>query len=142
MVIWPPCEYHIYLYIRNEVTTRNLKYANSSSNYYVIMMVKFFENSNRKSRFFSHPRYAKCRVEANNNRFAVVVCARHVVTRLSKRSALVYIYIHVYTQLCFSSKYFLEWERKNMLLYNYGAPQPSFWNYICTTTIVLLWEVH
>ena len=28
----------------------------------------------------------------NNNRFAVVVCARHVVKRPSKRSALVYIY--------------------------------------------------
>ena len=31
----------------------------------------------------------KGRVEANNNRFAVVVCPRHVVKRPSKRSALV-----------------------------------------------------
>ena len=31
--------------------------------------------------------------KANNNREAVVVCARHVVKRPSKRSVLVYIYI-------------------------------------------------
>ena len=33
--------------------------------------------------------------KANNNREAVVVCARHVVKRPSKRSVLVYIYICV-----------------------------------------------
>ena len=33
--------------------------------------------------------------KANSNRDAVVVCARHVVKRPSKRSVLVYIYIWV-----------------------------------------------
>ena len=46
------------------------KYANSSSNY-----------------------YTKCRVEANNNREAVVVCARHVMKRPSKLSVLVFEYV-------------------------------------------------
>ena len=32
--------------------------------------------------------------KANNNREAVVVCARHVVKRPSKRSVLVYIYVY------------------------------------------------
>ena len=40
--------------------------------------------------FFSHPRGIKCRPKANNNREAVVVCARHVVKRPNKRSVLVY----------------------------------------------------
>ena len=35
-----------------------------------------------------------CRVEANNNRKAVVVGARHVVKRPSKRSALVMVKEH------------------------------------------------
>ena len=34
----------------------------------------------------------KCQPKANNNREAVVVCARYVVKRPSKRSVLVYIY--------------------------------------------------
>ena len=40
------------------------------------------------------PRGIKCQPKANNNRFAVVVCARHVVKRPSKRMlASIYIYI-------------------------------------------------
>ena len=41
-------------------------------------------------------RGTKCRSKANNNREAVVVCPRHVVKQPSKRSALVYLYIHIY----------------------------------------------
>ena len=33
---------------------------------------------------------------ANNNREAVVVCARHIVKRPSERSVLVYIYMCIY----------------------------------------------
>ena len=39
-------------------------------------------------KFFSHYRGIKCRPKANNNREAVVGCARHFVKRPSKRSAL------------------------------------------------------
>ena len=39
--------------------------------------------------FFSHSRGMKCRPKVNNNREVVVVCARHVVKRPSKRSVLV-----------------------------------------------------
>ena len=71
-------------------TNTNLKFANSSSNYYIIVMVQNLEKlKNFKFTIFSHLRDTKCRVEANNNCEAVVVCARHVVKRLSKRCALV-----------------------------------------------------
>ena len=76
------------LYDRNRLVTPNLKYANSSSNYYVIMMVQNLEKKPKLEnfQFFSHSRGIKCsRPEANNNREAVVVCARHVVKRRSKR---------------------------------------------------------
>ena len=55
------------------VATRNHKYANSSLNYFVIMMLENLKK-NLKSEFpiFSHSRDTKCRVEANNNREAVV----------------------------------------------------------------------
>ena len=43
-----------------------------------------------KFQFFSHSRGTKCRVKANNNREAFVVCARYFVKPPSKRSALVY----------------------------------------------------
>ena len=82
----------MYLYDRKMVTNTNLKYANSSSNYYVIIMVQKMGGKNEKKidfQFFSHSRGTKCRVEANNNGEAVVVCARHVVKRASKRSVLV-----------------------------------------------------
>ena len=75
------------LYDRKMVANTNLKYANSSLNYYVIIMVqKIFlnfklENFQKKS----HSRGIKCQPKANNNREAVVVCARHVVKRPSKR---------------------------------------------------------
>ena len=51
----------------------------------------------------SHFRGAKWRVKANNNRKAVVVCARRVVMRPSKSSALVCKYIANDQDIC---KYF------------------------------------
>ena len=70
----------------------NIKYANSSMNYYVITIVQNLEKNQLQNRqfpiFFAYPS-RKYRVEANNNRKAVVICARHVVKRPSKRSALV-----------------------------------------------------
>ena len=80
-------------YNKKMATNTNLKYAASSLNYYVIMMVNFkkklkIENFQKNSHF----RGTKCCVEANNNREAVVVCARHVVKRPIKRSVVVYIY--------------------------------------------------
>ena len=74
------------LYDRKMVTNTNLKYADSSLNYYVIIMVQNFKknlNSNfqKKISFLRH----ECQPKANNNREAVVVCARHVVKRPSKR---------------------------------------------------------
>ena len=81
----------MYLYATNRLATPNLKYANSSSNYYIIMMVQNLKK-NLKTRkfpiFLAFPR-DKCRPKANNNREAVVVCVRHVVKRPSKRSVLV-----------------------------------------------------
>ena len=68
------------------VTSTNLKYADLSSNYYVIIMVQNFQkilNSNFQKK--SHSRGMKCQPKANNNREAVVVCARYVVKRPSKR---------------------------------------------------------
>ena len=40
--------------------------------------------------------------QANNNREAVVVCARHVVKRPRKRSVLVYIYIYIHVYIYFN----------------------------------------
>ena len=82
------------LYVRNMLATPNIKYANSSSNYYVIMMVQNLKKKPLKLesfQFFSHSRGIKCRPKANNNREVVVVCARYAVKRPSKRSVLVYI---------------------------------------------------
>ena len=74
------------LYDRKMATNTNLKYADSSSNYYVIIMVqKIFKFLNSKISKKSHSRCMKCQPKANNNREAVVVCARHVVKRPSKR---------------------------------------------------------
>ena len=75
------------LYDRKMVTNTNLKYADSSLNYYVIMMVQNLKKV-LKSKIFkkkSDSRGMKCQSKANNNREAVVVCARHVVKRPSKR---------------------------------------------------------
>ena len=80
----------MYLYDLKIVTNTNLKYAGSSLNNYVIIIVqnlkKFkLENFQKKS----HSRGMKCQPKANNNREAVVVCTRHVVKQPSKRSSLV-----------------------------------------------------
>ena len=78
------------LYDRNVLATPNLKYANSSSNYYVIMMVQNLKKLlkskiSKKISFLRH----EVPFKAKNNREAVVVCAIHVVKRPSKRSVLV-----------------------------------------------------
>ena len=68
------------------VTNTNLEYADSSLNYYVIIMegkFKIFKLENFQKN--SHSRGMKCLHRANNHREAVVVCARHVVKRPSKR---------------------------------------------------------
>ena len=75
------------IYDRKMVANTNLKYANSSSNYYVIPMVQKFLN--RKFAKKSHSRGIKCQPKANNNREAVFVCARYFVKRPSKRMRLV-----------------------------------------------------
>ena len=57
-------------------------------------MVQNFQKISKKK---SHSRGMKCQSKANNNCEAVVVCARHVVKRPSKRMrASIYIYIYVY----------------------------------------------
>ena len=53
------------------------------------------------SKFLSFLRH-EVPFKANNNREAVVVCARHVVKRPSKRSVLVYIYT-IKTRLKYTS---------------------------------------
>ena len=74
------------LYDRKMVTDTNLKYVDSSLNYYVIIMVQNFKkNLTRKFPKNWLSRGMKCQPKANNNRKAVVVCARHVVKRPSKR---------------------------------------------------------
>ena len=78
---------------RKIVTNTNLKYANLSSNYYVIIIVQKFSNS-KISQNNSHFRGMKCQPKANNNREAVIVCARHIVKRPSKRMrASIHIYV-------------------------------------------------
>ena len=75
------------LYDRKMVTNTNLKYADSLLNYYVIIMVTNLKKilNSKISKQNSDSRSIKCQPKANNNRFAVVVCARHVVQRPSKR---------------------------------------------------------
>ena len=89
----------MYLYANNRVTTPNLKYADSSTNYCVIMMLQNLEKvlKSKIFKFFSFLRH-EVPFKANNNREAVVVCARHVVKRPSKRSVLVlnkHLAIHI-----------------------------------------------
>ena len=63
------------LYDRKMVTNTNLKYADSSLNYYVIIMYKISKNFNSKiSKEKSRFQGMKCQPKANNNRFVVVVC--------------------------------------------------------------------
>ena len=80
----------MYLYANNRVTTPNLKYANSSSNYCVIVMLQNLKKV-LKSKIFKFFSFLRQEVpfKASNNREAVVVCAKHVVKRPSKRSVLV-----------------------------------------------------
>ena len=87
----------MYLYATNRVTTPNLKYADSSTNYCVIMMLQNLKKvlKSKILNFFSFLRH-EVPFKANNNRKAVVVCARHVVKRPSKRSVLVYKYMCIY----------------------------------------------
>ena len=75
------------LYDRKMVTNTYHKYAHSSLNYYVIIMVQnFFKILKSKiSQKNSHSRGMKCQPKVNNNREAVLVCAKHVVKRPSKR---------------------------------------------------------
>ena len=84
----------MYLYDRNMVVTPNLKYADSASNYYIIMKLLNLKKIKKSKISDSYSRGTKCPVEANNNREAVVVCARHVVKRPSKRSALAHIILN------------------------------------------------
>ncbi len=94
----------MYLYDRNIMVATNLKCDDSSPNYYVIMMQQNLKKKSKKSTIsnFLHTRGTKCRVEANNNREAVAVCARQVVKRPSKRSVLVLLKLDfsVYTCMC------------------------------------------
>ena len=74
------------IYDRKMATNTNLKYADSSSNYCVILIVKILKIFNSQiSKKKSHSWGMKCQPKANKNREAVVVCARHVVKRPSKR---------------------------------------------------------
>ena len=56
----------MYINDRNMVTNTNLKYANSSSNLYVIMIVQILKKIKNKNKlqFFSHSRGTEGRVEA------------------------------------------------------------------------------
>ena len=58
------------------------------------MVQNLKKSSKSKNSCFLHPRGTKCRVETKNNCEAVVVCARHVMKRPSKRSALVLKYFN------------------------------------------------
>ena len=79
------------LYDRKMGNNTNLRYAYSTLNYYVIIMVQNFKLENFQK--ILHSRGMKCQPKANNNREAVVVCARHVVKRPSKRMlASIYYY--------------------------------------------------
>ena len=83
----------MYLYATNRVTAPNFKYVDSSSNYCVSMMLQNLKKvlKSKIFNFFSFMRH-EVPFKENNNREAVVVCARHVVKRPSKRSVLVYIH--------------------------------------------------
>ena len=51
----------MYLYIRNKVATPNLKYANSSSNYHVVMMVENLKTMKKRNRKFKKNRIPDAR---------------------------------------------------------------------------------
>ena len=74
------------LYDRKMVINTNLKYADSSLNYirhHNVQNFNIFKLENFQNK--SHSRGMKCQLKGNNNRKAIVVCARHVVKRHSKR---------------------------------------------------------
>ena len=73
----------MYLYDRNMATNTNLKYANSSPNYYVIMMLLNTKNSNS----FRIPEAQSAELKQTTAKW--LLFARYVVKRRSKRSALV-----------------------------------------------------
>ena len=77
----------MYPYDRKMVTNTNLKYADSSSNCYVIIMLQNLKKilNSKISKKSCHSRGMNSQPKANNNREAVVVCKRHVVKRPSKR---------------------------------------------------------
>ena len=81
-------------------TNTTLKYAESSLNYYVFIMVQRFKKifNSKNSINKSHSRGMKCQPKANNNHEAVVVCARHVVKRPSKRMRASILYICLFVQ--------------------------------------------
>ena len=79
----------MYLYDRKMVAITNHTHANLSSNNIRHMMVQDLKKiQNRKFPNFSHS--VAGRVEANNNRETVLMCAPHLVKRPSKRSASMY----------------------------------------------------
>ncbi len=86
----------MYLYDRKMATNTNLKYADSSSELLRHHNgTKFKKKFNSKiSKKNSHSRGMKCQPKANNNRKAVVVCARHVVKRPSKRMRASILYFN------------------------------------------------
>ena len=94
----------MYLYATNMVNTPNLKYADSSTKYCVIMMLQNLKKVSKWKifNFFLILRH-EVPFKANNNREAVVVCANHVVKRPSKRSVLVIIQGWVQVQLYLST---------------------------------------
>ena len=85
--------------------------------------------------FFSFLRH-EVPFKANNNREAVVVCARHVVKRPSKRSVLVYIYMCIYMFIC--SELIEETGRPPGLIFGMwgyfwpGSDKFEFWNFFHT----------
>ena len=70
------------------VTNANLKYANTS-NYYVIMMLQNLKKipTIDNFQFFRISEARSAELKQTTNREALVVCARHVVERPSKLSA-------------------------------------------------------
>ena len=67
----------MYLYDLNTLATRNQKYANSSSNYHVIMMVLNLKKIN-KSKISKKIRISVARSTEVKQ---IVICVRHVVKR-------------------------------------------------------------
>ena len=102
------------------MTTPNHKYAVSSKNYCVIMMLQNLKKL-LKLKIFKKNSFLRHEVpfKAKNNREAVVVCAIHVVKRPSKRSVLVIYYIirfHIYSnkQSIYLKFYFVNFSARDL----------------------------